>query len=103
MQPWLSSFSMAGQRKIMARITLDTWAKSHRMRYAANYRVQAAADTGRMARQELGAMQSFRYSRWDGSQNVVDLEEDDVMEELSDYLLAQGDLSSALRMMMQRG
>jgi len=40
---------------------------------------------------------------WDGSQKVVELQEDDLMEELSDYLLAQGDLSSALRMMMQRG
>src|SRR5438067_13816376 len=55
------------------------------------------------ARQEHTPMQSFRYSRWDGSHKLVDLAEDEVMEELSDYLLAQGDLSSALRMMMQRG
>ncbi|MCX6023888.1 MAG: VWA domain-containing protein [Chloroflexi bacterium] len=48
-------------------------------------------------------MQSFRYTRWDGSQRLVDLKDDELMEELSDYLLAQGDLSSALRMMMQRG
>ncbi|MBI4498321.1 MAG: hypothetical protein HY689_10515, partial [Chloroflexi bacterium] len=48
-------------------------------------------------------MSYFRYSRWDGSQKVIDLQEDELMDELSDYLLAQGDLSSALRMMMQRG
>ena len=48
-------------------------------------------------------MLSYRYSSWDGSQRFVDVQEDDLMEELSDYLLAQGDVSSALRMMMQRG
>ena len=48
-------------------------------------------------------MLSYRYSHWDGSQKVVELQEDELMEELCDYLLAQGDLSSALRMMMQRG
>lgn len=48
-------------------------------------------------------MLSYRYSAWDGSQGDFPFHQDDLMEELSDYLLAQGDLQSALRTMMQRG
>jgi len=48
-------------------------------------------------------MLSYRYSKWDGSQGSLGLHHDDLMEELSDYLLSQGDLNSAMRMMMQRG
>ena len=48
-------------------------------------------------------MFSYRYSGWDGSQDLIKLDHEDLMAELSDHLLAQGDVQSALRMMMQRG
>lgn len=48
-------------------------------------------------------MPSYRYTGWDGSQDLAKLDHDDLMGELSDYLLAQGDVQSALRQMMQRG
>src|SRR5688500_17634560 len=43
-----------------------------------------------------------RYSRWDGTQDPW-ADADDVLENLSDDLLEFGDLSQALRRMMQRG
>ena len=45
----------------------------------------------------------YRYSRWDGSQEPFLLHEDDLMEQLSDQLLAHGDVSAALRSLVQRG
>jgi len=45
----------------------------------------------------------YRYSQWDGSQDLFHLDEEDLMAELSHHLLNQGDLSRALRLMMQRG
>ena len=48
-------------------------------------------------------MHSYKYFRWDGSQSLQQIHHDELMEELSDHLLAQGDLQSALRTMMQKG
>ncbi|MBI4308599.1 MAG: VWA domain-containing protein [Chloroflexi bacterium] len=48
-------------------------------------------------------MAFYRYSRWDGTQEVFPLHEDEIMEELSDHLMTQGDVSSALKAMMQKG
>ena len=45
----------------------------------------------------------FRYSQWDGTQDVPALDADDVLESLADDLLSFGDLQQALRNMMQRG
>ncbi len=45
----------------------------------------------------------FRYSQWDGSQDIPALDADDVLQSLSDDLLSFGDLQQALRNMMQRG
>ncbi len=45
----------------------------------------------------------FRYSQWDGSQDVPTLDADEVLQSLSDDLLSFGDLQQALRNMMQRG
>ena len=45
----------------------------------------------------------FRYSQWDGTQDVETLDADDVLQSLSDDLLNFGDLQQALRNMMQRG
>ena len=48
-------------------------------------------------------MTSYRYSRWDGTQEVFPLHEDEVMEQLSEQFMAHGDVSSALRTLVQRG
>src|SRR5256885_1369727 len=48
-------------------------------------------------------MRYFRYSRWDGSQELEPFTANDVMEHLADKLLDDRDLWSALREMLQRG
>ena len=48
-------------------------------------------------------MNTYRYSRWDGSQQVFELDEDSLMESLSDDILAHGDINRALRDLFQRG
>src|SRR6516225_2108283 len=45
----------------------------------------------------------FRYSRWDGSQHLADLDADDLLAARSDDLMSDGDLWNALRRMFQRG
>src|SRR5258705_3579291 len=45
----------------------------------------------------------FRYSRWDGTQKLADLDADDLLAAMSDDLVADGDLGTALRRMFQRG
>ena len=45
----------------------------------------------------------FRYSRWDGSQNVPDLGADDVLDEIADDILGYGDLKTALQRLMNHG
>jgi uncharacterized protein with von Willebrand factor type A (vWA) domain len=44
-----------------------------------------------------------RYSRWDGTQAVPDLDADELLSAMSDDLLADGDLMNALRRLFQRG
>jgi uncharacterized protein with von Willebrand factor type A (vWA) domain len=44
-----------------------------------------------------------RYSQWDGSQHVADLEADEILDALADDVMADGDLSEALRRLMDRG
>src|SRR5215475_2588784 len=44
-----------------------------------------------------------RYSRWDGTQAVPDLDADELLSAMSDDLLAEGDLMNALRRLFQRG
>ncbi|HVA26416.1 MAG TPA: VWA domain-containing protein [Chloroflexota bacterium] len=48
-------------------------------------------------------MSIFRYSRWDGSQQIFPFTADDIMAELSDDLLADGDMWNALERIMQWG
>src|SRR5690349_16337830 len=48
-------------------------------------------------------MSVFRYSRWDGTQQLFPFTADDIMEALSDDLLADGDLWNALERIMQWG
>src|SRR3972149_6591825 len=45
----------------------------------------------------------YRYSQWDGSQNVPDLDPDELLDALSDDLLSHGNLTRALQRLMQRG
>jgi uncharacterized protein with von Willebrand factor type A (vWA) domain len=47
-------------------------------------------------------MSIYRYSEWDGSQDLFDLDADKLMDELGRRLMSYGDLSYALRL-MQRG
>ena len=48
-------------------------------------------------------MSLYRYSRWDGTQNLPPFDADDVLEALSDDVLAEGDIRRALQRLMQRG
>ncbi|MBI4310392.1 MAG: VWA domain-containing protein [Chloroflexi bacterium] len=48
-------------------------------------------------------MTTYRYSRWDGSQQFSPLPEEDVMDQLAEYLMAHGDVAEALRSLAQRG
>ena len=45
----------------------------------------------------------IRYSRWDGSQQLPAFDADDVLDALSDDILAEGDVRRALQRLMQRG
>ena len=45
----------------------------------------------------------YRYSRWDGTQRVFDVGADELMERLSDDLMAGGDVMKALRELFRRG
>ena len=46
---------------------------------------------------------SYRYSRWDGSQQIFDLDANQLMDQLSDELLKDGDLRQALRELLRNG
>ena len=45
----------------------------------------------------------FRYSMWDGTQEVPDVEADQILDNLTDDLMNFGDLQHALRNLLQRG
>ena len=44
-----------------------------------------------------------RYSAWDGSQQVADLDANEIIDALADDVMAEGDLAEALRRLMDRG
>jgi uncharacterized protein with von Willebrand factor type A (vWA) domain len=48
-------------------------------------------------------MPLFRYSRWDGTQKLDPFSADDAMEYIAEKMLDDGDLTSALKRMLQRG
>ncbi|MGQ9571664.1 MAG: VWA domain-containing protein [Dehalococcoidia bacterium] len=48
-------------------------------------------------------MYAYRYSEWDGSQDVPPLDADDVLASITDDLMSFGDLQYALRSLLQRG
>ena len=45
----------------------------------------------------------YRYSRWDGTQQIEDLDADELMDAISDDLLSEGDLRSILQRIMRWG
>lgn len=49
------------------------------------------------------AIHHYRYSNWDGSQDVPDFSADDLLESMADDLLRGGDPERALRNLMRRG
>ncbi len=48
-------------------------------------------------------MSQYRYSEWDGSQDIFDPDVDERIDELGRNLMAHGDMSSALRKMQCAG
>jgi uncharacterized protein with von Willebrand factor type A (vWA) domain len=46
---------------------------------------------------------SYRYSEWDGTQRIFDIDADELMDRLSDDVLRQGDVLRALREMFRHG
>ena len=48
-------------------------------------------------------MVAFRYSEWDGTQEIPALDPDEVLEALTDDLMNFGDLQHAMRNLLQRG
>jgi uncharacterized protein with von Willebrand factor type A (vWA) domain len=50
-----------------------------------------------------GLAGAARYSTWDGSQSLPDLDADEILDALADDMMAEGDIEAALRRLMQRG
>ena len=48
-------------------------------------------------------MKSYRYSMWDGTQDISAVDADDLMDAMADELTSHGDLNQALRNLMRRG
>ena len=46
---------------------------------------------------------SYRYSQWDGTQQIFDMDADELMDRLSDETLRQGDVMQALRELLKQG
>src|SRR3954454_18737463 len=44
-----------------------------------------------------------RYARWDGTQSIPALDADEILDAMADDVMAEGDLSEALRRLMERG
>lgn len=51
----------------------------------------------------LEASYPYRYSAWDGTQEIADFSADEILEQLSDDLLSAGDPRTAIRNLLQRG
>jgi uncharacterized protein with von Willebrand factor type A (vWA) domain len=48
-------------------------------------------------------MRAYRYSQWDGTQDLPSLDADSLLQSISDDLMNLGDLQHALRNLLQRG
>ena len=40
---------------------------------------------------------TYRYSQWDGTQRIFDLDAEELMDRLSEEIMNQGDVNRALR------
>jgi uncharacterized protein with von Willebrand factor type A (vWA) domain len=58
---------------------------------------------GGIERGESNLIRAARFSRWDGTQTVPEIDADEILDELADDVMAEGDLASALRRLMERG
>jgi uncharacterized protein with von Willebrand factor type A (vWA) domain len=56
-----------------------------------------------MSPRDEALARAARYSQWDGTQSVPDLDADEILDALADDVMADGDLASALRRLMDRG
>src|SRR3989442_15212571 len=56
-----------------------------------------------MGQKEHRMVFRYRYSQWDGSQEIPPLDPDDILAGLTDDLMNFGDLQHALRNLLQRG
>src|SRR5438067_9292595 len=52
---------------------------------------------------EKTMLSHYRYSRWDGSQQISPFDPEELLEQLADDLLSDGDLRTAMQRMMQMG
>ena len=52
---------------------------------------------------DSGAVTLYRYSQWDGTEDLPDVNPEDLMEQLAENLMSYSDLQYALRMMQQGG
>jgi len=50
-----------------------------------------------------GGREAARFSRWDGSQSIPDLDADALVDALADDVMADGDVGEALRRLLERG
>src|SRR5215212_9938013 len=48
-------------------------------------------------------MPNFRYSGWDGTQQIMPFDADAIMDAISEDILAHGDVQRALEKLMQQG
>src|SRR6476660_9897968 len=55
------------------------------------------------ARGDTLLARAARYARWDGTQTIPALDADEILDALADDVMAEGDLSEALRRLMERG
>ena len=46
---------------------------------------------------------TYRYSQWDGTQRIFEIDADDLMDQLSEEMLSQGDVMRALRELFRNG
>jgi len=60
-------------------------------------------DPGATRSGPAGPPRAARYSRWDGTQAVPDLDADELLDALADDVMAEGDLGEALRRLLERG
>ena len=46
---------------------------------------------------------SYKYSQWDGTQRIFDIDADELMDQLSEEMLRQGDVMRAMRELLRQG